>query len=136
MKGIQKITAQVLEELHRDKYTTRKYIFNEDNILELCMSSTKEKSEFILYNTDWENTEEFISILADFENQCQEMAKRKVAFSHMVDQIVQDFKHSYDWFIEKLYKDIKPIDGMNPEEYQVILEKTIEIVKLNLKEVI
>lgn len=136
MKGIQEITAQVLEELHRDKYTTRKYIFNEDNVLELCMSSTKEKSEFILYNTDWENTEEFISILADFENQCQEMAQRKIAFSHMVDQIVQDFKHSYDWFIERLYKDIKPIDGMNPEEYQVILEKTIEVVKLNLKEVI
>lgn len=136
MRNIQQITDKILEELHRDRYLTRKWIFNEDNVLELCQASTKEKMEFIFQNTDWETTEEFIDLLTEFNSQCREMEKRKIAFNHMISQIVDDFKHSYDWFIEKLFKDIKPIDGMNPEEYQEILEKTIEVVKLNLKEVI
>jgi hypothetical protein len=136
MKGIKQITDQILEELHRDRYLTRKWIFNEDNVLEHCQASTKDKMEFVFRNTDWDTTEEFIDLLTEFNNQCREMDKRKVAFNNMISQIVDDFKHSYDWFIEKLFKDIKPIDGMNPEEYQEILEKTIEVVKLNLKEVI
>lgn len=136
MEGIKQITDQILEELHRDRFKTRKWIFNEDTILAYCQSEDSERISFIQYETDWDTIEDFIDVLAEFNKQCKEMEKRKIAFNHMISQIVDDFKHSYDWFIEKLYKDIKPIDGMNPEEYQVILEKTIEVVKLNLKEVI
>ena len=136
MEGIKQITDQILEELHRDRFKTRKWVFNEDTILAYCQSEDSERINFIQYETDWDTIEDFIDVLAEFNKQCEEMKKRKIAFNHMISQIVDDFKHSYDWFIEKLYKDIKPIDGMNPEEYQMILEKTIEVVKLNLKEVI